>query len=72
MKRWARFAVAAAMALAWASDAAIADISKYHVVLFGDPGSNKVMAKVMGKQPVQWTKDSCRLSTGKHIRESRG
>jgi hypothetical protein len=39
-------------------DVTIADMTKYHVVLFGDPGSNSVMAKVIGKLPVQWTKEN--------------
>jgi hypothetical protein len=39
-------------------DVTIADMTKYHVVLFGDPGSNKVMAKVIGKLPIQWTRES--------------
>jgi hypothetical protein len=39
-------------------DVTLADMSRYHVVLFGDPGSNKLMAKVVGKLPVQWTKES--------------
>jgi hypothetical protein len=39
-------------------DVTIADMTKYHVVLFGDPGSNKVMAKLIGKLPIQWTKES--------------
>jgi len=43
-------------------DVTIADMSKYHVVLFGDPGSNQVLAKVMAKLPVQWTKESLTLA----------
>jgi hypothetical protein len=43
-------------------DVTIADMTKYHVVLFGDPGSNKVMARMMGKLPIQWTKDSLTLA----------
>jgi hypothetical protein len=39
-------------------DVTSADLAKYHVVLFGDPGSNRVMARLMGKLPVQWTKDT--------------
>jgi hypothetical protein len=39
-------------------DVTLSDMSKYHVVLFGDPGSNRLMAKVMGKLPVQWTKET--------------
>lgn len=33
------------------------DLAKYHVVLFGDPGSNAVLAKLVGKLPLGWTKD---------------
>lgn len=27
-----------------------------HLVLFGDPGSNKVLAKIAGKLPIRWTR----------------
>jgi hypothetical protein len=33
-------------------DVTIADMPKYHLVLFGDPGSNQVLAKVIAKLPV--------------------
>jgi pimeloyl-ACP methyl ester carboxylesterase len=33
-----------------------ADIANYNLVLFGDPGSNSVMAKVVGRLPIQWTR----------------
>ena len=33
-----------------------ADIANYNLVLFGDPGSNAMIAKVLGKLPIQWTK----------------
>ena len=33
-----------------------ADIANYNLVLFGDPGSNSVMAKVIGQLPIQWTR----------------
>ncbi len=33
------------------------DFAKYHVILFGDPGSNSWIAKLNGKLPVQWTRD---------------
>jgi hypothetical protein len=39
-------------------DVTEADFAKYHVVLFGDPGSNKWIAKMNGKLPVKWTKQS--------------
>jgi pimeloyl-ACP methyl ester carboxylesterase len=38
-----------------------ADLAKYHVVLFGDPGSNKWIAKLNGKLPVKWTKETVAL-----------
>jgi len=43
-------------------DVTIADMARYHVVLFGDPGSNKLIAKVAGKLPVEWTKDNLSLA----------
>ena len=42
-------------------DVTEADFAKYHVVLFGDPGSNKWIAKMNGKLPVKWTKDTVTL-----------
>lgn len=38
-----------------------ADFAKYHVVLFGDPGSNAWIAKLNGKLPVTWTKQTVTL-----------
>jgi hypothetical protein len=32
------------------------DIADYNLILFGDPGSNSMIAKVMSKLPVRWTK----------------
>lgn len=31
------------------------DIRQHHLVLFGDPGSNKTLTKVAGKLPFRWT-----------------
>lgn len=31
------------------------DIKQYHLVLFGDPGSNSLISKVMPKLPFRWT-----------------
>ena len=42
-------------------DVTDADFAKYHVVLFGDPGSNKWIAKLNGKLPVKWTKETVSL-----------
>ncbi|MES1257792.1 MAG: hypothetical protein ABUS51_05160 [Acidobacteriota bacterium] len=43
-------------------DVTAADLAKYHVVLFGDPGSNRLMAKVIGRLPVKWTKDTVQMA----------
>lgn len=39
------------------------DFAKYNVVLFGDPGSNKWIAKVAGSMPMKWTKDTITVGT---------
>ena len=44
-------------------DVTEADFGKYHVVLFGDPGSNKWIAKMNGKLPVKWTKETVTLGS---------
>jgi hypothetical protein len=36
-------------------DVTEADLRDYNVVLFGDPGSNAVMAKLAAKLPIGWT-----------------
>lgn len=38
------------------------DAARYHLVLFGDPGSNRWLARLNGKvPPLRWTKDQVRL-----------
>lgn len=45
-------------------DVAISDFTKYHVVLFGDPGSNRWIAKLNGKlPPLHWTRNSVKLGS---------
>jgi hypothetical protein len=39
-------------------DVTEADLARFHVVLFGDPGSNKWIAKVQSKLPVKWTRET--------------
>ena len=39
------------------------DFAKYHVVLFGDPGSNSWIAQLNGKLPFKWTKQNVTLGT---------
>lgn len=43
-------------------DVTSADLAKYHVVLFGDPGSNRLIARVVGKLPLTWTKETVTLA----------
>ena len=43
-------------------DVTAADIEKYHVVLFGDPGSNKWISKMANKLPLRWTKDTVTMA----------
>lgn len=33
------------------------EIEESHLILFGDPGSNAVLARIVEKLPIQWTKD---------------
>jgi len=39
-----------------------ADIAANHLILWGDPSSNAVLAKVIDKLPLQWTKDALVLN----------
>jgi pimeloyl-ACP methyl ester carboxylesterase len=38
------------------------DIAGNNLILFGDPWSNSVMAQVIGKLPIQWTRESITLA----------
>jgi hypothetical protein len=44
------------------SDVTEADIANSNLVLWGDPGSNSLLAKVLAKLPLQWTKDALTLN----------
>jgi hypothetical protein len=44
-----------------------ADIASSNLILWGDPHSNKVLARVIDKLPVQWTADSIGLGTRKFV-----
>ncbi len=44
-------------------DVTAADMAKYHVVLFGDPGSNRLLSRMLLKLPLQWTRESVSLGT---------
>lgn len=39
------------------TDVTDADILRCNLILFGDPGSNSLIARVLPKMPVHWTTD---------------
>ena len=42
-------------------DVTAADIANNNLILFGDPWSNQLIAKIVGKLPIQWTKEQITL-----------
>ena len=42
------------------------DIAKYNLVLFGDPGSNRWIAKTQGKTPLRWTRQQVSLGAQRY------
>ncbi len=44
-------------------DVTESDLQNYHVVLFGDPGSNRWIAKLTGKLPVDWMRQTVTLGS---------
>jgi hypothetical protein len=42
-----------------------ADIADHNLILWGDPSSNKILAKIADKLPIQWTSDSVQLGDKK-------
>lgn len=42
-------------------DVLASDFAKYNVVLFGDPGSNRWIAKLHGRLPLRWSKETVAL-----------
>jgi hypothetical protein len=47
-------------------DVTAQDIERYHIVAFGDPGSNRILARLASRLPLEWTKD--RVGFGGDIR----
>ena len=49
-------------------DTAVTDaqIASSNLVLWGDPSSNKLLARVLDKLPLKWTADAIRLGDGEH------
>jgi len=44
---------------------AASDIADYNLILFGDPGSNSVIARVIGQLPIRWSKTEITVGTQK-------
>ncbi len=42
------------------------DIADHNLILFGDPGSNSVLAKMIGKLPIKWTKTEITVGNQKY------
>ncbi len=42
-------------------DVTSADLDKYHVVLFGDPGSNRWIERVAAKLPLRWGRETVQM-----------
>lgn len=54
------------------TDISADDVATKHLVLFGDPSSNSILAKVLPKLPVKWTRESIeinghRCSAAEHV-----
>jgi hypothetical protein len=42
------------------------DIARSNLVLWGDPGSNQVLGRIIGSLPVKWTAESVKLGANKY------
>ena len=45
------------------------DVRTKNLILFGDPGSNSVLAQIASKLPIRWTKDSVIAKGGAYSAE---
>jgi hypothetical protein len=45
-------------------DVTESDVAAHHLILWGDPSSNTILAKVIGKLPLQWITE--RVQLGDH------
>jgi hypothetical protein len=42
------------------------DLQRYNLILFGDPGSNSLIARVLPKLPIEWTRDELKMAGEKY------
>ncbi|MBM4075288.1 MAG: hypothetical protein FJ267_06555 [Planctomycetes bacterium] len=54
------------------SDVSEADIANHHLILFGDPNSNSVMAKLIDRVPVKWTDSKLEVASQEFDSNSHG
>jgi dienelactone hydrolase len=56
------------------NDSALTDeqIANQNLILFGDPGSNAVLARVLGKLPIKWTKTGIEVNGQTYDADSHG
>ena len=47
-------------------DVSAGDIAAYNLILFGDPGSNAILAKIAGKLPLRWTRTEITMRGAKY------
>ena len=47
-------------------DVSDADIAAHNLILWGDPSSNQILAKIADKLPVKWDKDSVQVGDMKY------
>ena len=48
------------------------DVRRANLILFGDPGSNPWISKILPQLPIQWTRDTLQLGTERHAAAAHG
>lgn len=48
------------------------DVQRCNLILFGDPGSNAWISRVLPQLPIQWTRDTVKLGAEKHSAADHG
>lgn len=48
------------------------DLQRFNLILFGDPGSNVWISKVLPQLPIQWTRDTVQLGAERHSATDHG
>jgi len=48
------------------------DVRRANLILFGDPGSNRWISKILPQLPIQWTRDTLQLGKDRHAAADHG